>query len=499
MPAQRNRMPGSSTVLVVDDDEMSRQVLDNLLKQENYTALFAKNGVEALDIAARIAPDVVLLDILMPQLDGFEVCRQMRSNPALRHVPIVVLTSLDGRDSRLRGLASGADEFLNKPVDLIELKTRLRTITGLNRFRQLCDERSRFELAVAHSPDAIVLTDTHGEVLHANNAFLQLAGRIPEYIFDCFQPATAETIHTAIAGEQPGLKVESLEAPLAIASNPSVIVEITVVRLPASGDAHFEYILRNITERKLLESQIMRLERIELLGQLASGVVHDVNNLLLAVVLNAELVAAHGDPKSAERAKVIQQGAERGAALLRRILMFARGGDQTLSRLRMPPVLRETATIAGKLLGEHITLEVDAPDELPPIVGDANQLHQVVMNLCLNARDAMPNGGRLQLKAETVSLNAVQARAIAPDATPGDFVALSVRDTGTGIAPEIRDRLFDPFFTTKPRETATGLGLATVLRVMRHHRGFVAFKSKVGDGTCFTCYFPTLLPPAPPA
>lgn len=488
-------MPGSSTVLVVDDDEVSRQLIDSLLKQENYTTLFAKNGVEALDIAAQILPDVVLLDIVMPKLDGFEVCRELRNHPALRHVPIVLLTALEGRESRLKGLAAGADEFLSKPVDLIELKTRLRTITGLNRFRQLCEQRARFESAVANSPDAIVLTDGQGRVLHANHAFRRLIGGTPAHIFDCFPGATLDELRLHISHSQPGLKIESLETPLAVAAKPNATAEVTVVRLPGSDVAQFEYILRDITDRKQLEAQLMRLERIELLGQLASGVVHDVNNLLLSVVLNAGLLGASADRETRERAEVIQQGAERGAALLRRILMFARGGDQTLTRLQVPPVLRETAAIVSKLLGERITLDVEAPPDLPPIVGDANQLHQVIMNLCINARDAMPEGGRLLLAARTVSLDPAQARVIALDATPGDFVAISVRDTGVGIAPEIRDRLFDPFFTTKPRETATGLGLATVLRVMRRHRGFIGFESEVGGGTCFTCYFPTLLTP----
>ena len=486
-------MPRSSTVLVVDDDEVSRQLLQTLLRQENYTALFAKNGVEALEIAARISPDVVLLDIVMPQLDGFEVCAQLRANAALRHVPIVLLTGLEGRDSRLRGLAAGADEFLNKPVDLTELRTRLRTITGLNRFRQLCDVRARFESAVANSPDAIVLTDANGRVLHANRAFTDLVGRAPELIFDCFPPATVETVRAQLGAGQSALKVDSLETPLLLSAKPGATIEVTVVRLPGSEDVQFEYILRDITDRKFLEAQLMRLERIELLGELAGGVVHDVNNLLLGVVLNAELLAASSAPEDRDRALVIRQSAERGAALLRRILMFARGADQMLTRMGIAPVLRETTAIVSKVIPENIVLEVDAPEDLPVIVGDANQLHQVLMNLCINARDAMPHGGTLTLKANVVTLSAAQARAIAPDATAGDFIAISVRDTGVGIVPEIRDRLFDPFFTTKPRETATGLGLATVLRVMRRHRGFIGFETEVGGGTCFTCYFPTLL------
>jgi signal transduction histidine kinase len=200
-------------------------------------------------------------------------------------------------------------------------------------------------------------------------------------------------------------------------------------------------------------------------------------------------------PATQERARIMRQSAERGAALLRRILMFARGTDPALAPLDLGQSLRETVAIAGKLLGAQISLEVDVPEDLPVILGDSSQVHQVLMNLCVNARDAMPEGGRLVLAAQTVTLGD-EAHALGPDAVPGEFVTVSVRDTGVGIPAEIRDKLFDPFFTTKARETATGLGLATVLRVMRRHQGFIAYESQVGDGTCFTCYFPALPDPS---
>ena len=486
-------MLSASTVLVVDDDEISRTLLQGLLASEGYTVLFAKNGIQALDLAARISPDVVLLDIVMPELDGFEVCRKLRADPALRQIPIIVLTSLEGRDSRLRGLSAGADEFLTKPVDPVELRTRVRTITDLNRFRQISDARARFEAAIAHSPDAIALTDSEGRLLHTNDAFMRLAGQLPGRIFECFPPGTAEELKVQLsAPHASSRRVESFETPLALSSVPGAIADVTVVRLPQSDGVAFEFILRDITERKLLETQLLRLQRIELLGQVAGGIVHDVNNLLMSVIANANALEAAVGPEGRKRARLIEQTAEHGAALLRRILMFARGTDQELAQVHVAAILHETAGIAAKLLGENIELDVETPADLPVILGDASQLHQVVMNLCINGRDAMPRGGRLQLRAATVALTGSQARAIGPDARAGNFVAVSVRDTGTGIAPEIRDRLFDPFFTTKSRDVATGLGLATVLRVVRRHHGFIGVETKVDEGSCFTCYIPAM-------
>lgn len=486
-------MPSTRTVLVVDDDELTRQLLESLLEMEGgYRLMFAKDGGEALELAATTPPDVVLLDILMPGIDGFEVCRHLRANPVLRQVPIVLLTGLEGRASRLKGLEAGADEFLNKPVDLVELRTRIRTITQLNRFRQLSDERARFETAVNHSPDAIVLTDGAGMILHANAAFTKLVGPTPPRILEIFPPATAIGLKAQLAMlDRAGGKIESFESPLEIAAQPGSFAEVTIVRLPWSDGTMLEFILRDITDRKQLEAQLLRLQRIELLGQLASGVVHDVNNLLTSIRGHAEMLERK-EVAVADSAPIIRKTSERGEALLRRILMFARGADQALAPVLVGPVLREAAAIAGKLLGANIALEIDAPAGLPEILGDANQVNQVVMNLCVNARDAMPRGGRLRLGARAATLTAAEARAISPDGAAGEFVVVSVRDTGIGIPEENRDKLFDPFFTTKPRETATGLGLATVLRVMRRHHGFIGVETEVGGGTCFTCYFPAL-------
>jgi two-component system cell cycle sensor histidine kinase/response regulator CckA len=486
-------MSSTRTVLVVDDDALTRQLLESLLEMEgDYRLMFAHDGSEALELAASTPPDVILLDIVMPGIDGFEVCRQLRANPSLRQVPIILLTGLEGRASRLRGLEAGADEFLNKPVDLVELRTRIRTITQLNRFRQLSDERARFETAVNHSPDGIVLTDGAGMILHANQAFTKLVGPTPPRVLEVFPSVTAVGLKAQLAMlDRVGGQIDTFDTALEISAQPASFAEVTVVRLPWSEGTMLEFIFRDITDRKQLEAQLLRLQRIELLGQLASGVVHDVNNLLTAIRGHAEMLQ-EGTGKLPDDADAIVRTTDRGGNLLRRVLMFARGADQDLAPVEVTPILHDAAAIAGKLLGRNITLQVQAAPNLPQILGDASQVHQVVMNLCVNARDAMPGGGNLLLNAQEIELSATAARAISPDGVAGEFVAISVRDTGVGIPDENRGRLFDPFFTTKPRETATGLGLATVLRVMRRHHGFIGFESAVGDGSCFTCYFPAL-------
>jgi PAS domain S-box-containing protein len=480
--------PGRSRVLIVDDDALSRQLLRVLLDGENYDVYVAENGNEALALAALHQPDVVLLDVMMPGQNGYEVCRQLRADRTLRQLHILLLTSLQTRESRLIGLDAGADDFLSKPPDLIELRTRLRTITRLNRFRQLSHERARFEAAVAHSPDGIVLTDRSGEILHANLAFDRIVGT-RRCLFDFLPDEIRGQIDAALSHLAPGAAHGPVQTPLRATPQP-VHAEITVVRLPSSQGTVLQFIVRDITERRRMEAQLLRSQRIELLGQVASGIVHDVNNILTAISGHASMQMI-GDPKEIlTHAATIDQSAHRGAALLRGILAFARGTDGEKVPTDLGVVSRDALEIAKQLIGRRIKVGLDEAPDLPFILADANQVHQIVLNLCVNARDAMPQGGTLTVGLGRVQLDPASATRICVDAVPGDFVTLSVRDTGTGIPPEVRPRLFDPFFTTKPSDVGTGLGLATVLRLIRAHDGFIGFETQVGAGTCFTCYFP---------
>ena len=497
-------MTHPSTILVVDDDPKGLQLLDNLLTAENYHVVLAEHGAHALVLAHQLKPDVVLLDVMMPDLDGFEVCRRLRADEELRHVPIILLTALDDRESKLQGLEAGADDFISKPCDSVELRTRLRTITRLNRFRQLFDERSRFETAVAYAPDGIVLADLNGTIHLSNAAFAALVvadpstAPEPRAIFDYFAPDERQALRAELDQlTHCGRRLGPIETELQHARSPATRVEVTVGRLPGDRGAVLAFNIRDITEKKLLETQLLRSQRIELLGQLAGGIVHDVNNILTAISGNAMLIEDADDGRVPLYVDNIQRSVRRGATLLRQILMFARGGDQALCPTNTALLVQETAAILKEVLGKAIKVTVDAPPDLPDILGDANQLHQVLMNFCVNARDAMPRGGSLQIGTARVHLSAADAQRIGPLARAGEFITLSVRDSGCGMPPEVRGRLFDPFFTTKPAEQGTGLGLATALRLVKRHEGFISVETAVGVGSCFTCYLPVPTPPLP--
>lgn len=489
-----------ATILIVDDEPNGLQLLQNVLTPEGYHVIPAEHGAQALVLAYNYRPDVIVLDVMMPDLDGFEVCRRLRADDTLGHVPILLLTALDDRESKLRGLEAGADDFLSKPFDSVELRTRLRTITRLNRFRQLFDERARFETAVAYSPDGIVLADAAGRVSLVNAAFQKLLSDSASSdqgltVFNYFAASESQSLREQLATLQGvGRRLGPVQTELQHARHTGTWVEITVGRLPgANGSGVFAFNIRDITEKKHLEAQLLRSQRIELLGQLASGIVHDVNNILTAISGNAMLVEGSEPERVPVYLENIQKSVQRGGSLLRQILMFARGGDAPLVPTSTALLVHETAALVGEVLGKRIAITFDAPTDLPDIMGDSNQLHQVLMNFCVNARDAMPTGGTIRLATRRVALTHDEARAISPDGFAGDFATLSVRDSGTGMPPEVRERLFDPFFTTKPADKGTGLGLATVMRLVRRHGAFIGVETAVGRGTTFTCYFP--IPP----
>ncbi|AOS43244.1 Blue-light-activated protein [Lacunisphaera limnophila] len=487
--------PTRATILVVDDEPRAQALLRNLLEVEGYQVLCAGNGPEAL-AAARQLPDVVLLDLMMPGMDGYEVCQKLRADPLLALMPVIMLTALDDRASRLRGLQAGADDFLAKPFDSAELRARLRTITRLNRYRTLYEEHARFEAAIAHAPEAIVLAELDGTILHRNAAFdtLIAAAGDPRPNFYAYLPAEAGLALRAAVGT-PG-RARGLETTLRAGGPADTVVEITHGLMPWAGRGIVQFHLRDRTEQKRLEAQLLRSQRIELLGQLAGSVVHDMNNILTAIGGSAILLELNAGSDPAQQLRNIQNGVKRGAGVLRQLLMFARGSDGELETLSAIGPVAEVVDLVRETFGRSYEVDFQIDEDLPALRLDPTQVHQIVMNLCVNARDAMPVGGRLAIsvRRETVATTP----ACAPDAAPGDYVVVAVRDQGTGIPPEVLPRLFDPFFTTKAEGKGTGLGLATVMRLVRRHGGFVTVDTVVGSGTTFLCHFP-ITPAATPA
>jgi PAS domain S-box-containing protein len=278
----------------------------------------------------------------------------------------------------------------------------------------------------------------------------------------------------------------------------SIVVKGTAPRLVlCNGDALIDadgrktgavIMLHDITQRRKAEQQLMRAQRLESIGTLAGGVAHDLNNTLAPILMVTGLLRLQY-PKSTELIDTVEASAKHGADMVRQLLTFAKGAEGARLLVQPRDLLKEMEKIVRGTFPKNIRLRTSYAINLHPILGDAIQLHQVLLNLCVNARDAMPSGGTLTLKAEQMELGAASHGAVA-EAKPGHYIVWHVSDTGTGIPPEILERIFEPFFSTKGPDKGTGLGLSTVIGIVKSHEGFVRVNSKPGHGSTFSIYLP---------
>ncbi|MBD2252546.1 response regulator [Nostoc parmelioides] len=265
----------------------------------------------------------------------------------------------------------------------------------------------------------------------------------------------------------------------------------------------------DITQKKHLEAQLFRTQRLESIGTLASGIAHDLNNILTPILAGAQLLPLKfpdADERTQHLLEILEINAKRGADLVKQVLSFARGVEGKRITLQLKHLIVEVVKILKETFPKSIEVYTDIPNDLWMVSGDSTQLHQVLMNLCVNARDAMPDGGTLTISAENLLIDENYAR-MNLEAKQGSYIMVTVSDTGVGISPENLDRIFEPFFTTKAVGQGTGLGLSTVLGIVKSHGGFVNVYSEEGRGTTFKVYLPSvggaeaphidhLLPPA---
>jgi nitrogen-specific signal transduction histidine kinase/CheY-like chemotaxis protein len=243
-------------------------------------------------------------------------------------------------------------------------------------------------------------------------------------------------------------------------------------------------------EKNRLDEKYLRAQRLESIGMLASGIAHDLNNILSPIMLAAPALREHAtNPEDLRIITSLEKSAERGVELVRQILSFAHGASSVPQLVQIKHILRETLTVARETYPKNISVEYNFPDNLWPIMADPSQMHQVLLNLCVNARDAMPSGGTLSLSAENCLLDEAGAAKI-EGGRPGAWVVLRVEDTGSGIPPEAIPHIWEPFFTTKDVGKGTGLGLSTVRSIVENHRGFISLNTQAGLGTTFRVYIP---------
>jgi PAS domain S-box-containing protein len=418
--------------------------------------------------------------------------REAFGRPELRESVLRFPNRCQHREGHMVLLETSGTPLVDKRGRLIGYRGASRDITAREQSeKQLRSQARLLDLA----QDAIAVQDMQGRVRFWNESSHRLTGwtsveamerRIDELLVS---PGTDwELVERELVRN--GAWTGELQILRKDGRGVSVMSRWTLVRDDRGEPESVLLITTDVTERKKLEAQFLRAQRLESVGALASGIAHDLNNILSPILMSAPLLReTGGDSEIRAMLDTIELCAQRGADITRQLLTFARGTPGARVPIPVRHLLREMDQILRETFPRDIRSSVAIPAELWAVQGDATQLHQALMNLCLNSRDAMTDGGQLKVRARNVEVDAAWA-GVSPGAQPGPHVCLSVADTGTGIPPELLDRIFDPFFTTKEVGKGTGLGLASVLGIVRGHGGFIRVTSEVGQGTTFELYFP---------
>jgi signal transduction histidine kinase len=489
----------NAKILVVDDDPLVCTAMRLTLESAGYGVLIAEDGEEALQQVGIHRPDLVLLDVNIPTMNGFEVLSHLRNDPDLSSTVVLFVSSLRvDRDSQIHGLEAGADGYITRPITNREMLARvqatLRTKAAEDAMRQ--KERQLRDL-IANNIDGMLVVDRSGQALFANPSASALLDRAPEII-------QGQTIGIPVTAD------EHTELDLVRPDGGRRVVEMRVVEIEWHSQPAFLVALRDITERRQIEEmreeyaarleaevtqrtqelqdaqeQLVRQERLAVLGRLAGSVGHELRNPL-AVINNAiyflRLIQPNAEPKIQQYLDIIASEIRSADKIVRDLLDFSR--IHTVDREKINVAQLVQSTLQRFPSPTTVTVRLNLPDKLPQTFADPHQLEQVLGNLIVNAYQAMPNGGELTLTAAYTQ----QGPATADADLAAGWLTITVQDTGIGIAPQTMPKIFEPLFTTKAR--GIGLGLAVSQKLVEANGGCITVQSEEGQGSTFTIYLP---------
>jgi signal transduction histidine kinase/DNA-binding response OmpR family regulator len=486
-------------ILVVDDDRVMLKFISKLLTREGHEVVTAEDGFAALTLLATFTPDIIFFDLIMPKIDGSKLIQIVRSMPQLKDCYLVIISAAvaeidfdfdqTGADSYIaKGPFNSMSEHIKEVIDTCDspqAKHEEKPIRGLDNVyaRQLTKEllsRSRHLETILESMAEGILEIFSNKIVYANGVAVSLLGRPLTEILAAYPP---DLFKDSVGRQLDDILKSDTEEPAEIGEKTPVALngrQITIKILPVKGETLTVIIMiTDVTERRRLEMQLQHVQKMEAIGTIAAGVAHNFRNTLTEVLVNSQLIQMNYEDQSGlhEVAGRINTSVRRGSRLVDGLLQFSRKQiKEEFKIINLSEVINETFQIIRKSFDQKIEILTDYPDQLP-IMGDTTSVSQALMNLCTNARDAMPAGGQLVIKA-------VQ---------DGRRILVTVSDNGEGMGKETIEKCFDPFYTTKPIGKGTGLGLSTTYGIIKSHEGLISVESQSNKGTTFKIHFPLAL------
>jgi len=546
------------TILVVEDSPTQAEQIKYLLEEKGYAVMVAANGKEGFEVAKKFRPTIIISDIVMPVMDGYELAEKIKKDKDVKDIPIIFVTALTDRKDASRKASVVADGYFTKPYDDKYLISKIESLLTVSRQEEGVDTKelevkfageryvitsgrrqilnfllSTYENAVQQNQDLILMhrelhllneqlenrvverteqlqaseanfraladnandgilitAGSGGDTVYANRRIAVMTGWSVEELLrksmrDYIEPDTFPDEIKLYSQILEGMPCPNhCEITISQKNGAAIPVEMTISRTLWHGQPAVITIVRDITERKKRDEEFIRACKLKSLSTLAGGIAHDFNNLLTGILGNASIARTFVNPgdKLHKIMTDLENTSLRAKDLTQQLLTFAKGGAPVKKTVSIAKLLRDSATLV--LSGSNVKCDFAIAKGLWPVEVDEGQIAQVIHNLIINAKQAMPDGGTIQVSAENFALSAENN----PFIKNGKYVKITVKDTGVGIPEEHLPKIFDPYFTTK--EEGSGLGLATAYSIIKNHAGYIMAESAAGVGTTFYIHLP---------
>jgi len=504
-------------ILVVDNHPVVLKFMSQLLEKEGHHVLTAEDGLSALEILKTFTPDVMFIDLIMPHIGGEKLCQIIRKIPTLKEAYLIILSAI-AAEQEIDYISFGADACIAKgsldkmtkhvlaALEQVDQKNGvlhppktigIEDVYARNITTELLSVKKHFEVILNSMAEGILEITPEGKIVYTNPKAISLINRTEDQLLssdftDLFLESDRQRIKDHLTEIHMTSQPVAVNGPLTLNGK-----QVSLHLFPVMDEMQRSIIviLTDVSEQKRMEAQLIQAQKMEAIGTLAGGIAHDFNNLLMVIQGNVSLMLLDVNPAHShyEMLRTIEKQVYSGSKLTSQLLGYARKGRYELRPIHLNQLVADTSEAFSRTR-KNITFHRELAGNLLTCEADQGQIEQVLMNLFVNAADAMPEGGDLFLKTANVNFKEIKGRGYTPN--PGDYVLLTVTDTGVGMDSKTIDRIFDPFFTTKELGRGTGLGLASTYGIVKGHGGYIEVESEKGRGSTFKVFLPASGKPA---